>query len=481
MNNFKDQNNPYRRQFLKQALGLVAFSLSVKASTLSQRQDKTILDVKLEASLKTRQLLTPKTNQDNSTEVMAYNEGFPVIRIQQGQRLRVHFTNRLDQATTIHWHGLRLPNAMDGVPILTQAPIQPGQDFVYEFDCPDAGSFWFHTHIHSLEQMAKGLIGILIVEDETKNQFDQDLVFAYHDLSLNENDGSHFSDTTCLDIKSAARGGLHGNFYTVNGKPLKQNIHNIVAGSLLRLRILNTDNSRIMKLSLLQDDQSYDKVRIIAIDGNAVAKPIKLNRYRIGPAMRLDLAIQMPQESSKQLKLQNVFVKTPYTLGVLNTIDGEKIMQKAQFPPMPKLNPIAQADLKNAQILDFEFANMAVSNKQQIIFWGINKTAWHKEDIKDKKDLPPPIARLKLGQSYIFRLKNISKFSHPIHIHGHTWFVLSSSKKTTLTGYHTDTILIRPREQIDAALVADNPGAWMYHCHIIDHMATGMMSYVTVS
>ena len=476
------KDHSQRRKFLKQCLSLAAVNLQLQASVLIKEQRKKVLNIKLEASFKPRQLLPKNVNQDNMTMVMAYNQGFPIIRIRQGHKLRVHFTNKLNQDTTIHWHGLRLPNAMDGVPILTQDLIKPSQSFVYEFDCPDAGSFWFHTHINSFEQMGQGLIGVLIVEDETKTQFDKDLVFAYHDLSLNKDDGSHFSELGSLDSQAAAKGGLHGNFYTINGKPLKDNFHNVIAGSVIRLRILNTDSSRIMKLSLFNGKQQYDKVKIIAIDGNAIAKPIDLNRYRIGPAMRLDLAIAMPEKIGEQLVLKNVFAKIPYTLGVLNTVGSKKISKKLRsFPPIPKLNPISEPDLRNAQVLNFEFSNMAIRTKDKLIFWGINKTAWNKENIKHKGDLPAPIARLELGKTYIFRLHNISKFSHPIHIHGHTWLVLSSSKKKTLTGYHTDTVLIKPRERMDLAFVADNPGQWMYHCHIIDHMMTGMMSYVVVS
>ena len=145
---------------------------------------------------------------------------------------------------------------------------------------------------------------------------------------------------------------------------------------------------------------------------------------------------------------------------------------------MPKINSIPVPDLKEAQILPFVFHNMAVksTNGGTEPIWGINEKAWGSES----GEYPKPIAKLTVGKSYVFRLKNISKFSHPIHMHGHTWWVVRSNKKNTITGYHTDTVLIRPRETIDVAFVADNIGGWMYHCHIVDHMLTGMMSWVQV-
>src|SRR3546814_19378323 len=85
----------------------------------------------------------------------------PEIRLRQGDRLRVLVENRLDEETTVHWHGIRLPNAMDGVPHLTQKPIGPGETFAYAFDLPDAGTYWYHAHQRSFEQVGRGLYGAL--------------------------------------------------------------------------------------------------------------------------------------------------------------------------------------------------------------------------------------------------------------------------------------------------------------------------------
>jgi FtsP/CotA-like multicopper oxidase with cupredoxin domain len=118
--------------------------------------------------------------------VLAYNGQVPgpTIRIRLGDRLRVHFTNRLSQPTTIHWHGVRVPNGMDGVPHLTQPPVEPGGSFVYEFTPKDAGTFWFHPHVHSSQQVERGLYGVLIVEDEHPAPYDQDVVWVLDDWLL---------------------------------------------------------------------------------------------------------------------------------------------------------------------------------------------------------------------------------------------------------------------------------------------------------
>src|SRR5690606_22540397 len=113
----------------------------------------------------------------------------PVLRVRQGERVRIRFSNRLNEPTTIHWHGIRIDNAMDGVPELTQPPVMPGEDFLYDFVCPDAGTFWYHPHMNSVEQLGKGLTGALIVEEREPPAFDAEVILQLRDWRLAE-DGS---------------------------------------------------------------------------------------------------------------------------------------------------------------------------------------------------------------------------------------------------------------------------------------------------
>jgi len=106
--------------------------------------------------------------QWGDTPVWAYNGQVPgsLLRAKQGERVRIHFENALDEPTTVHWHGLRIPINMDGVPDISQKPVQPGETFTYEFTVPDAGTFWYHPHVNTSEQTARGLSGIFIVEEK---------------------------------------------------------------------------------------------------------------------------------------------------------------------------------------------------------------------------------------------------------------------------------------------------------------------------
>jgi FtsP/CotA-like multicopper oxidase with cupredoxin domain len=113
----------------------------------------------------------------------------PEIRLRQGERLQVTAENRLSQDTTVHWHGVRVPNAMDGAPYVTQPPIHPEESFTYQFIVPDAGTYWYHPHAHSAEQVGRGLMGVLIVEEPQPLQVDRDVVWVLGDFRLN-NDAS---------------------------------------------------------------------------------------------------------------------------------------------------------------------------------------------------------------------------------------------------------------------------------------------------
>lgn len=178
------------------------------------------------------------------TRAWTFNGQFPgpILRVQQNRPVRILVRNQLPEPTTIHWHGIRLNNAADGVHGLTQKPIPPGGTFVYEFTCPDAGTFWYHPHFNSLEQLSRGLVGLLIVDEETPVNFYQDLTLALKDWCLNP-DGSFAPFTS---HRAAARAGTLGNFPTINGKASER--LSLLAGSVVRIRIANLDNTRVFNI-----------------------------------------------------------------------------------------------------------------------------------------------------------------------------------------------------------------------------------------
>jgi FtsP/CotA-like multicopper oxidase with cupredoxin domain len=220
------------------------------------------------------------------TAVWVYNDKVPgpEIRVKQGERLRIVVENRLAEDTTVHWHGLRVPNSMDGVPHLTQRPIAPGETFVYEFDVPDAGTYWYHPHERSFEQVGRGLYGPLIVEEREPLQVDRDITWVLDDWRLLPDaqisaDFGNFMDSS--------HNGRVGNTVTVNGRIPET--FAVRAGERVRLRLINAANARIFALEF-QDHRPM----VIALDGQP-APPHEPagGRVVLGPAMRADLVFDM--------------------------------------------------------------------------------------------------------------------------------------------------------------------------------------------
>ena len=151
-----------------------------------------------------------------TTDVWAYNTTVPgpTLRLRQGEPARIVVENGLDEDTTVHCHGIRLPNAMDGVPGLTQKPIKPGERFTYEFTPPDAGTFWYHPHADSLRQLGRGLAGALIVEERERVAVDRDVLWVLTDWRLTSDAQIASGFGNAMD---AGMAGRIGNTVTLNG------------------------------------------------------------------------------------------------------------------------------------------------------------------------------------------------------------------------------------------------------------------------
>ncbi len=407
----------------------------------------------------------------------------PVVRVQIGDRLEALFENRLPREgehSSIHWHGIRLPVDQDGVPYLTQPPVEPGGSFRYAFTPPDTGTFFFHTHCNTPEQLGRGLMGVLIVEGDTTEPYDADEVVMLRDWRIDLDKGAFTSFTT---TRGASRAGTFGNVRSANGAPEAD--LRLPAGGDCRLRLINADPTRIMEIAV-----DGAEAAVIAIDGIAVP-PFPLDGWALAPAMRVDLVVRAPGAGGSA-HLVDRRAEPPLPLARL--VGSGSSRPPRAFDPRPlRAGRIPEPDLAAAATLDFAFTagggaapippgdgsdslflgSICVSSDD---FWSINGAAWPG---KDHSRIPPPLAVLERGRSYRLRMKNASRIAHPIHIHGHSFKVLASDRQS-LPLHHADTVLLLPDETVEAAFVADNPGDWMFHCHVIEHQETGMMAYLRV-
>lgn len=421
------------------------------------------------------------------TAVWAFNGRVPgpAIRVRQGERLRIAVENALAEATTVHWHGMRVPNAMDGVPDLTQRPIAPGETYVYEFDAVDAGTFWYHPHQRGFEQVDRGLAGALVVEEpESPAGIDRDLTWVLDDWRLLA-DASISPDFG--NMHDAAMMGRIGNSVTVNGA-VPESIA-VRAGERIRLRLINAANARIFGLEF----EGHAPL-IVALDGQPVEPHAPADgRVVLGPAMRADLVIDMTGSPGARFRvIDSFYQRAAYRL--LDLAYGDAPLRKptpeAEFS-LPS-NPLAEPDVATAERHSIAFAGggmagmmgrgsmggmmgrMTGPGMQHGGIWTINGVA-------ATGHVMAPMLTLAQDRSHVLAMTNDTPFHHPIHLHGHSFRVLSRNGVPTRRREWQDTVLMNPRERVEIALVADNPGDWMFHCHILEHQAAGMMGVIRVA
>ena len=394
----------------------------------------------------------------------------PVLRLRRGEKATIDVTNDLDEPTTVHWHGLRIPNHQDGVPYLTQWPIMQGETLRYSFAAPDAGTFWYHPHCNTLEQMGRGMTGALIVEDDEDIGFDSELLLNLRDFRL----GSDGQFIEMFKARQAARGGTLGTVMTANWR--EQPTYDLPAGGLVRLRLVATDVTRVYRLSL-----TGAEARLIALDSHPTPPDYQPKEIVLAAGQRADLALRMPGAEGETALLNTKVSGRSVALARLRAIGRDAGRSFDELRPLTH-NPVAEPVLADAEIIPFLFGwgpadrpASSICGTLGYTFWSINRTPWP----GDLPEAPGAIAVLKLGRSYVFRLRNETRYSHPIHLHGMTFRLISSDRRK-LPNLLTDTALLQANETMDIALVADNPGDWAFHCHVIEHQKTGLTGYVRV-
>ena len=279
--------------------GGAAIASASLPSTASLAGTKPVRSFKLNAGSGKTQLAPQPSPM---TSVWAYNGKVPgpEIRVRQGDRVRIEVDNGLAEETTVHWHGLRVPHAMDGVPHLTQTPIAAGGSYTYEFDMPDAGTYWYHPHQRSFEQVGRGLYGPLIIEERNPVKVDRDVTWVLDDWRLERNAqiSGDFGNR-----HDAAHNGRVGNTVTINGRVPEA--FDVRRGERIRLRLINAANARIFALRF-----SGHEPWIIALNGQPVT-PHKASDGTVvlGPAMRADLIIDMTGVPGKRYTITDPFYR----------------------------------------------------------------------------------------------------------------------------------------------------------------------------
>ncbi|MEY8119997.1 multicopper oxidase family protein [Falsihalocynthiibacter sp. BN13B15] len=415
------------------------------------------------------------------TDIWGYDGKLPgpEIRVPQGGPVARRFVNELPQASSMHWHGLRIENAMDGVAGLTQEAVPTGETFDYEFVAPDAGTYWYHAHNRSTEQVARGLYGALIVEEPTPADVDRDEVLILDDWLLDPETGQLDPDFDAPHNSSHA--GRRGNFIATNGS--FDTTWEVPANTRLRLRLINAANARVFQLGL-----SGLEGWVMALDGMPLETPEPIpEMILMAPGQRVDLFVDVTAPMGETAHLVRIEEDQGYSQAAFSVVDALDSSKEQRGAPVP-LPPNPNMDVPNLEtarritldmeggamgrletaVLDGErmdFRELVAANQ----FWSFNGVVGMTQT---------PLASLARGETARMRIANNTVFPHAMHLHGMHFREIAEDGTI---GPLRDTLLIFGDESREIAFVADNPGKWLFHCHMLSHAASGMMTWIEVA
>lgn len=400
-----------------------------------------------------------------ATQVWSYNGQVPgpLIRARVGDEVVVHLSNALMQDTLIHWHGVRVPNAMDGTPMV-QDPVQPDAGFTYRFRVNDPGLYWYHPHTHSSGQVGFGLYGALLVTDPTEPPLGDDLVLVLSDIGIQKDGGLDPADS---DGWFGSYFGREGAQLLVNGRIMPTLVARV--GVPQRWRIVNAARSRYMKFRL----PSADVFRIGG-DRGLIERPLSLTAVELAPGQRVELwvkpkavitpAATVKWEDSNRFHIAVERESEPMFLW--KVVAAEPGQPEASLPA--ELRPIEALPDAGAKprIVDFGEGSKAGVGVLTI-------------DGKTTEENQPYLATE--GDTEHWTVKNSTPYDHPFHLHGYFFQVKDVDGVARPFPEWSDTVNLPAKKSVRFLVrYEDRPGMWMFHCHILDHADLGMMAMLHV-
>lgn len=443
----------------------------------------------------------------NKIRMLSYN-GYipgPILKVKQGSSIYINFTNSMDLSTTIHWHGIRLDNKFDGTQGVTQDPVLHGESFLYKLDFPDEGIYWYHPHIREDLQQELGLYGAILVEPSDKdyyNKVDREEILFLDDISLQENGITPFYQ----DSVTHTLMGRFGNEMLVNGEETYE--IEVNKGDTLRFFIINSANSRTFNFMI-----ENHKLKIIGSDSGKYENEFLSDSVILGASERSILEVLFEKEGTF-----SIIHKTPdkgYVLGTITVLPSSKKIQndfynlKASSEISKKINNYRKYSSK-APDYDFELTiDMSMMDmelhKEMMQHGGMmasNSIEWE-DDMPEMNILSTndnikwvirdrQTGKQNMDISYQVNQGDIKKIrilnhprsmhpmNHPIHIHGQRFLVMSIDGKENKNMAWKDTVFIPAGSTVELLVDFSNPGKWMMHCHIAEHLESGMMSMFEV-
>ena len=427
--------------------------------------DPRILEINL-----TAEVAQVEVSPGRRVEAWTYNGALPgpLIRLSVGDRLIVHFTNKLPSPTTVHWHGLRLPIQMDGVPGASQPQVETGGAFTYDFVVPDAGLYWYHPHVMSAAQVGFGLYGAFLVDDPSETfKVAEERVLVLSDIDLTDQGKLEDPET---GGSTGMAFGREGNTLLVNGRNHPR--VTMRSGVTQRWRVVNAAKSRFFNL----DPGAGVTFTKIGDDSGLQEYSENLETLVLAPGERADVFYTPTAKPGTEYGLHAYLFNRGF--GSVEARVGEDLLTvvMADTPavtlqPLPKvtraIEPISQA---GATPIAIEFG--VEQREDKSFFYTING--------KPLDSIPP--IKAAVGETQIWKVSNTTPWSHPLHLHGFFFQVLDKDGKPRRPMQWKDTVSVPFKDSVMLVVrFDDRPGSWMYHCHVLDHAEGGLMSAVQLS
>lgn len=469
------------------------FSASIEG--LPNARDSETVELSDGASYKLTASIVKKTIDGKTVKMLAYNGSIPgpLLRVQQGSKITIDFTNQTDVESSIHSHGIRLENAFDGTHYV-QDPVQPGGTFRYELTFPDPGMYWYHPHFREDYAQELGLYGNILVVPKDPNYWSpvaREVAVFIDDLLMNDDGIVSFSQ----DAADHALMGRFGNVFLLNGNEdyeLRVN-----RGETVRFFFTNAANTRVFNLRIPDvdiklvggDSGRYEQEKIIdeiliapseraivevsfdtlgtySIHHRTPDRTSELGRIVVENAPTQDLGpgflsrLREDEDFLRDRKKYESFLSTApdkslrLTLGMM----GMGGMMMAQHPEkiewedtMGMMNQMSTSESVTWQLVDEETGKV-----NEAINWKFTKGDLVKIRINNDEHSMHPM-------------------QHPIHLHGQRFLVLATNGNVNPNFVWKDTALIQTGDTVDLLVDMSNPGMWMLHCHIAEHLESEMM------
>jgi len=486
-------------------------------STLPSGVPRQIVDLADGDTLDLEAMLVRRTVAGRAFAMYGFNRQSPgpLVRVARGTTIHVRFHNAIDQPTTVHWHGVRLDNRFDGVPGVTQDPVEPGGDFLYTVHFPDAGIFWYHPHIREDVQQDLGLYGNMLVRSERAdydNPANLEEVVTMDDILLDGNELLPFGKGAA----NFAIMGRFGNVPLINGEDLYR--RTVRRGWVVRYYLTNVSNTRTFNLSF-----DGAPMKLVGADIGRFEREMMVRSVAIAPAQRyvVEVLFERPGQYALTNRIQGVdhmqgdFLFAVDTLGLVTVEDepteadhgesfrtlreDEELVReidrfRAWFDRPPDRELLLTVQIRDLPIQLMQFiavdtvyrAPVEWTDPMPHMNWlsTTNEVRWILRDRDSREENMDIGWRFAVGDVVKIRLRNdpeaFHPMNHPVHLHGQRFLVLARDGVPNQNLAWKDTALVPVGSVVDILPEVTNPGNWMLHCHIAEPLEAGRIMSFTV-